>query len=375
MLDIIISFVTVAGALPYLASFWRSAGALSSASSGLSPSPSSSLWRGVPLLTVLFMSAVMLPLFQPHGVSIDRLNRAMAAFTLINAAYMAETVRGGLQGVPAEQEEAAASLGLGWWQMQLFVILPQALRIVVPGIVNNIVDLFKDTSLVSIISLVDLLGASLSRRWRGSGSGSASPRRAISSRPPCSSCAALPCRAMAAASSAASTDIEPGERDGHRESDADRDHRIEGDLSRLHRPTASDAAAPGRCTGEPRDRGNSWSSLKTRALANLAACAWAGQATEEAGKKTVERLKVIDPNSPQLDVSGNSSFRAVPIRPTRGKTARVLEGMAQRRGCWRSEGLRCRSDDRAGGLRRGTGREELELSAEADCVPPASRAV
>lgn len=117
------------------------------------------LWRGVPLLTVLFMSAVMLPLFLPHGVSIDRLIRAMAVFTLFNSAYMAETVRGGLQGVPAGQEEAAASLGLGWWQMQLFVALPQALRIVVPGIVNNIVDLFKDTSLVTIISLVDLLGA------------------------------------------------------------------------------------------------------------------------------------------------------------------------------------------------------------------------
>jgi general L-amino acid transport system permease protein len=83
----------------------------------------------------------------------------MAAFTLFNSAYMAETVRGGLQGVPAVQEEAAASLGLGWWQIQLFVTLPQALRIVVPGIVNNIVDLFKDTSLVTIISLVDVLGA------------------------------------------------------------------------------------------------------------------------------------------------------------------------------------------------------------------------
>src|SRR5580704_2519457 len=116
------------------------------------------LWRGVPLLTVLFMSAVMLPLFLPHGVSIDRLIRAMAVFMLFNSAYMAETVRGGLQGVPAVQEEAAASLGLGWWQIQLFVTLPQALRIVVPGIVNNIVDLFKDTSLVTIISLVDVLG-------------------------------------------------------------------------------------------------------------------------------------------------------------------------------------------------------------------------
>src|SRR5262249_13909110 len=76
-----------------------------------------------------------------------------------NAGYMAETVRGGLQGVPAGQEEAAYSMGLGWWQVQVFIVLPQALRIVVPGIVNNIVDLFKDTSLVTIIGLIDLLGA------------------------------------------------------------------------------------------------------------------------------------------------------------------------------------------------------------------------
>ena len=158
MLDVIISFVTVAGALPLgvlLALGRRSELAVCKYLS----IAFIELWRGVPLLTVLFMSAVMVPLFLPHGVSIDRLIRAMVAFTLFNAAYMAETVRGGLQGVPQGQEEAAASLGLGWWQMQLFVTLPQALRIVVPGIVNNIVDLFKDTSLVTIIGLVDLLGA------------------------------------------------------------------------------------------------------------------------------------------------------------------------------------------------------------------------
>ena len=158
MLDVIISFVTVAGALPLgvlLALGRRSELAVCKYLS----IAFIELWRGVPLLTVLFMSAVMVPLFLPHGVGIDRLIRAMVAFTLFNAAYMAETVRGGLQGVPQGQEEAAASLGLGWWQMQLFVTLPQALRIVVPGIVNNIVDLFKDTSLVTIIGLVDLLGA------------------------------------------------------------------------------------------------------------------------------------------------------------------------------------------------------------------------
>ncbi len=158
MLDVIISFVTVAGALPLgilLALGRRSQlPVIRYFSIGFIE-----LWRGVPLLTVLFMSAVMVPLFLPYGVSVDRLIRAMVAFTLFNAAYMAETVRGGLQGVPLGQEEAAYSIGLRWWQVQTFVTLPQALRIVVPGIVNNIIDLFKDTSLVTIIGLVDLLGA------------------------------------------------------------------------------------------------------------------------------------------------------------------------------------------------------------------------
>ncbi|MBI3707099.1 MAG: amino acid ABC transporter permease [Proteobacteria bacterium] len=158
MLDVIISFVTVAGAIPLgiLLALGRRAElkVIRVLSIGFIE-----LWRGVPLLTVLFMSAVMVPLFMPDGVHVDRLIRAMVAFTLFNAAYMAETVRGGLQGVPVGQEEAAYSIGLRWWQVQVFVTLPQALRIVVPGIVNNIVDLFKDTSLVTIIGLVDLLGA------------------------------------------------------------------------------------------------------------------------------------------------------------------------------------------------------------------------
>jgi general L-amino acid transport system permease protein len=158
MLCLIIAFVTVAGAIPLgilLALGRRSQlPVIRTFSIGFIE-----LWRGVPLLTVLFMSAVMVPLFLPYGVSVDRLIRAIVAFTLFNAAYMAETVRGGLQGVSEEQEEAAYSLGLKWWQVQIFVTLPQALRIVVPGIVNNIVDLFKDTSLVTIIGLVDLLGA------------------------------------------------------------------------------------------------------------------------------------------------------------------------------------------------------------------------
>jgi len=158
MLCVIIAFVTVAGAIPLgilLALGRRSPlPVIRTFSIGFIE-----LWRGVPLLTVLFMSAVMVPLFLPSGVSVDRLIRAIVAFTLFNAAYMAETVRGGLQGVSEEQEEAAYSLGLKWWQVQVFVTLPQALRIVVPGIVNNIFDLFKDTSLVTIIGLVDLLGA------------------------------------------------------------------------------------------------------------------------------------------------------------------------------------------------------------------------
>jgi general L-amino acid transport system permease protein len=158
MLDIIISFVTVAGSLPLgilLAMGRRSQLPIVRVLSiGYIE-----LWRGVPLLTVLFMSAVLVPLFLPQGVSIDRLLRAMAALVLFNAAYMAEVVRGGLQGVDSRQEEAAYSLGLRWWHVQGFIVLPQALRIVVPGIINTVVDLFKDTTLVTIIGLFDLLGA------------------------------------------------------------------------------------------------------------------------------------------------------------------------------------------------------------------------
>jgi len=158
MLDVLIASVTVAGSLPLgilLALGRRSQlPVLRSLSIAFIE-----LWRGVPLLTVLFMSAVLVPLFLPQGVSVDRLLRAMAALILFNAAYMAEVVRGGLQGVPAEQDEAAASLGLSWWQTEAFVILPQALKIAVPGIVNTVVDLFKDTTLVTLIGLFDLLGA------------------------------------------------------------------------------------------------------------------------------------------------------------------------------------------------------------------------
>jgi general L-amino acid transport system permease protein len=157
MLDVTIAFVVVEGALPLgilLALGRRSQLPIVR----LFCTGFIELWRGVPLLTVITMSAIMVPLFLPEGVSIDRLIRALVALILFNAAYMAETVRGGLQGVPAGQEEAAYSVGLRWWQVQAFVTVPQALRNVLPGIVNNIVDLFKDTTLVTIIGLSDLLG-------------------------------------------------------------------------------------------------------------------------------------------------------------------------------------------------------------------------
>ncbi|WP_181706243.1 amino acid ABC transporter permease [Chthonobacter rhizosphaerae] len=115
-------------------------------------------WRGVPLITVLFMASVMLPLFLPSGVNFDKLLRALIGVALFSAAYMAETVRGGLQAIPKGQYEAAAAMGLGYWQSMRLVILPQALKIVIPGIVNSFISLFKDTSLVLIIGLFDVLG-------------------------------------------------------------------------------------------------------------------------------------------------------------------------------------------------------------------------
>ena len=114
--------------------------------------------RGVPLVTILFMASVMLPLFLPPGVSIDKLLRALVGVSLFSSAYMAEVVRGGLQAIPKGQYEAAMALGLSYWQMMRLVILPQALRLVIPGIVNTFIGLFKDTSLVTIIGLYDLLG-------------------------------------------------------------------------------------------------------------------------------------------------------------------------------------------------------------------------
>lgn len=158
MLDVVVAFVVVAGSLPLgilLALGRRSQLPIVRALSiGYIE-----FWRSIPLLAVLVISALMIPLFLPEGVHIDRLVRALAGLVLFNAAYMAETVRGGLQGVEVGQEEAAYSVGLGWWQVEVFIVLPQALRYVMPGIVNNVVDLFKDTTLVTIIGIFDILGA------------------------------------------------------------------------------------------------------------------------------------------------------------------------------------------------------------------------
>ena len=116
------------------------------------------LWRGVPLLTVLFFSSVMLPLFLPEGTNFDKLLRALIGVALFSAAYMAEVVRSGLQAIPKGQYEGAMALGLSFWQMMGKIILPQALKISIPNIVGNFISLFKDTTLVSIIGLFDLLG-------------------------------------------------------------------------------------------------------------------------------------------------------------------------------------------------------------------------
>jgi general L-amino acid transport system permease protein len=115
------------------------------------------LIRGVPLISLLFMASVMLPLFLPAGVSVDKLLRAQIALILFAAAYLAEVVRGGLQAIPRHQYESAAALGLGYWRQMFYIILPQALRIAVPPLVNTFIGFFKDTSLVLIIGLFDLL--------------------------------------------------------------------------------------------------------------------------------------------------------------------------------------------------------------------------
>ena len=115
-------------------------------------------WRGVPLITVLFFATYMLPLFMPANWSIDSLLRALVGVALFSAAYMAEVVRGGLQAIPRGQYEGAMALGIGYWKMMGLIILPQALKLVIPGIVNTFIGLFKDTTLVMIVAIFDFLG-------------------------------------------------------------------------------------------------------------------------------------------------------------------------------------------------------------------------
>ncbi|GAA3997481.1 amino acid ABC transporter permease [Comamonas faecalis] len=129
------------------------------------------LIRGVPLISLLFMSSVMLPLFLPEGFSIDKLLRAQIALILFTAAYIAEVVRGGLQAIPKGQYEGADSLGLTYWQQMRMVILPQALKVSIPTLVSTFISLFKDTSLVVIIGIFDLMQAAraavLDSAWQG----------------------------------------------------------------------------------------------------------------------------------------------------------------------------------------------------------------
>ncbi|MEN3289790.1 MAG: ral L-amino acid transport system permease protein, partial [Bradyrhizobium sp.] len=117
------------------------------------------LVRGVPLITVLFFATYMLPLFLPGNMRIDGLLRALIGVALFSGAYMAEVIRGGLAAIPRGQGEAASALGLSWSKTTGLIVLPQALRHVIPGIVGSCISLFKDTSLVSIVALFDLLGS------------------------------------------------------------------------------------------------------------------------------------------------------------------------------------------------------------------------
>ncbi len=157
MLNVVISFVALGGSIPIgiaLAfgrrSKWPVIRYLSTVLI--------EFWRGVPLLAVLFMGLVLLPLFLPNGVNVDNLVRALIVMTIFTGAYMAETIRGGLQGVDSGQSEAARALGMHEAQVNLLIVLPQALRLSIPGIINIAVDLFKDTTLVSIVGLFDLMG-------------------------------------------------------------------------------------------------------------------------------------------------------------------------------------------------------------------------
>jgi general L-amino acid transport system permease protein len=115
-------------------------------------------WRGVPIIAVIFLASLLLPLVMPAGVGVDRLARAVIGLGFVIAAYMAEAVRGGLQALPKGQAEAASALGLGYWRTTALVTLPQALRISLPAMTNEFIALFKNTTLVLVVSILDLLG-------------------------------------------------------------------------------------------------------------------------------------------------------------------------------------------------------------------------
>ena len=129
------------------------------------------LWRGVPLITVLFMSDEMFPKLLPDGTFMDKLMRVIIAITLFEAAYMAEVIRGGLQALPRGQYDAAKSLGMGYWRLHFLVILPQALKLVIPGIANTFLALVKDTPLIFVVGLLELAGmiglAKTNPKWLG----------------------------------------------------------------------------------------------------------------------------------------------------------------------------------------------------------------
>ena len=115
--------------------------------------------RGVPLISILFMASLMIPLFLPDGMNFNKLLRALVGFTLFSAAYVAEVIRGGLQALPKGQFEAADAMGMSYWQKTGLIVLPQALKLVIPPTMNTFIGLFKDTTLIIIISMYDFLGA------------------------------------------------------------------------------------------------------------------------------------------------------------------------------------------------------------------------
>lgn len=157
-LNVVLAFIAVAGAVPIglvLAEARRS----DDRTVRVLATGFIELWRAAPLVTVLFMGIFILPFVMPPGFEVNKFVSVAVALILFNSAYMAEAIRGGMQAVPRGQFQAADALGLGFWQARWLVIWPQALRMSVPSIVNTAIDLFKDTSLVIIIGLFDMLGS------------------------------------------------------------------------------------------------------------------------------------------------------------------------------------------------------------------------